>query len=122
DFLYYGYRYYNPSTARWLSRDPIQERGGFNLYGFVANDPVSFVDSLGMASNPIMGLGGAWDWDPHGSVGPRYNPGYLYTPSIPMPLDARRSLLTGPWTGIGQLYPYFPGFDDTAWYSQNRPN
>src|ERR1700734_3770224 len=27
DFLYYGYRYYNPSTGRWLSRDPIVELG-----------------------------------------------------------------------------------------------
>ncbi len=25
DFLYYGYRYYNPSTGRWLSRDPMTE-------------------------------------------------------------------------------------------------
>ena len=24
---YYGYRYYNPSTGRWLSRDPIGEKG-----------------------------------------------------------------------------------------------
>jgi RHS repeat-associated protein len=27
DFLYYGYRYYNPSTGRWVSRDPIEENG-----------------------------------------------------------------------------------------------
>jgi RHS repeat-associated protein len=26
--LYYGYRYYNPTTGRWISRDPIEERGG----------------------------------------------------------------------------------------------
>src|SRR5208337_392529 len=26
DLLYYGYRYYNPSTGRWLSRDPIDDR------------------------------------------------------------------------------------------------
>ncbi len=25
----------------WLSRDPIAERGGLNLYGYVGNDPVS---------------------------------------------------------------------------------
>jgi len=24
----YGLRYYNPSTGRWISRDPIEERGG----------------------------------------------------------------------------------------------
>ena len=27
DLLYYGYRYYSASTGRWLSRDPISEKG-----------------------------------------------------------------------------------------------
>jgi len=40
DLLYYGYRYYNASTGRWLSRDPIEEAGGSNLYSFVADDPL----------------------------------------------------------------------------------
>jgi RHS repeat-associated protein len=47
DFLYYGYRYYNPSTGRWLSRDPKGERGGKNLYGFVKNCPLNKVDPKG---------------------------------------------------------------------------
>jgi len=47
DLLYYGYRYYNASTGRWLSRDPIEERGGKNLYGFVLNAPVNALDPLG---------------------------------------------------------------------------
>jgi hypothetical protein len=47
-----GRRYYNPSTGRWLSRDPIGEKGGPNLYGFVANDPISKSDALGLACNP----------------------------------------------------------------------
>lgn len=37
--------FYNPSTGRWLSRDPIQESGGVNLYGAVANSPLSVTDS-----------------------------------------------------------------------------
>jgi len=48
DFLYYGYRYYNPSTGRWLSRDPVGEEGGFNLFGFVGNDPLMAIDLLGL--------------------------------------------------------------------------
>src|SRR5574338_1648219 len=40
DLLYYGYRYYNASTGRWLSRDPIEEFGGVALYGMVQNDIV----------------------------------------------------------------------------------
>ncbi len=42
-----GHRYYNPSTGRWLSRDPIGETGGRNLYGFVNNDPANKFDKLG---------------------------------------------------------------------------
>jgi RHS repeat-associated protein len=62
DFLYYGYRYYNPSTGRWLSRDPIEEKGfqvysrsrsrrsGLepNLYVFVKNSPLNYSDALGL--------------------------------------------------------------------------
>jgi len=51
DLLYYGYRYYSPSLGRWLSRDPIEEQGGLNLYGFVNNDPVNRWDRLGMWSH-----------------------------------------------------------------------
>ncbi|MCW5556150.1 MAG: RHS repeat-associated core domain-containing protein [Verrucomicrobiae bacterium] len=47
DLLYYGYRYYDPSTGRWLNRDPIEENGGINLYGFVHNDPVDKIDPFG---------------------------------------------------------------------------
>jgi RHS repeat-associated protein len=47
-FYYYGYRYYNPNTGRWLSRDPAEEdEGGLNLYGFVGNDPTEQCDALG---------------------------------------------------------------------------
>ena len=45
--VYYGYRYYDPVEGRWLSRDPIGERGGLNLYGFVGNNGVNRVDYLG---------------------------------------------------------------------------
>ncbi|OQB82731.1 MAG: tRNA3(Ser)-specific nuclease WapA precursor [Verrucomicrobia bacterium ADurb.Bin122] len=39
---YYGLRYYNPQAGRWINRDPIEERGGVNLYGFVNNAPTNF--------------------------------------------------------------------------------
>ena len=47
DLLYYGYRYYNASTGRWLTRDPIDEKGGINLYEFVGNEPLFEIDLLG---------------------------------------------------------------------------
>ena len=46
--LYYGYRFYDPKTGRWPNRDPIGERGGLNLYGFVGNDGVNWWDFLGL--------------------------------------------------------------------------
>lgn len=44
---YYGYRWYDPLTGRWPSRDPIEEEGGWNTYGFVGNDAVDNIDVLG---------------------------------------------------------------------------
>jgi RHS repeat-associated protein len=44
---YYGYRYYDPITGRWPSRDPIEERGGVNLYGFLGNNSILSFDFLG---------------------------------------------------------------------------
>ncbi len=44
----YAYRYYDPISGRWPSRDPIQERGGVNLYGFVGNDGVNAIDAYGL--------------------------------------------------------------------------
>jgi RHS repeat-associated protein len=49
--LYYGLRYYNPSTGRWISRDPIGERGGLNLYGMVNNDSINRWDFLGLSAD-----------------------------------------------------------------------
>jgi len=46
---YYGYRYYHPRSGRWISRDPIAEHGGLNLFGFCSNNPVSKSDLLGLS-------------------------------------------------------------------------
>ena len=48
DLLYYGYRFYNASTGRWVSRDLIRESGGLNLQAFVQNDCIGNLDSLGL--------------------------------------------------------------------------
>jgi len=49
---YYGYRWYDPVTGRWPSRDRIEEEGGMNLYGFVGNSGVNWVDILGERALP----------------------------------------------------------------------
>ena len=56
----YNYRYYDPLTGRWPSRDPIEEKGGVNLYGFVGNDGVDRFDVLGLEDSNNGGIvGGA---------------------------------------------------------------
>jgi RHS repeat-associated protein len=46
---YYGYRFYSPNYQRWINQDPIGEEGGINLYGFVLNDPLLYLDPLGLS-------------------------------------------------------------------------
>jgi len=46
--LYFGYRYYAPALGKWITRDPIGEFGGYNLYAYVLNDPVNWVDPNGL--------------------------------------------------------------------------
>ncbi len=45
--IYYNYRHYNPADGRWISRDPVGEDGGVNLFGFVENSPSLRNDYLG---------------------------------------------------------------------------
>ena len=46
---------YKPASGRgeWLNRDPLEEQGGANLYGFVGNNPVSAYDILGLWGTDI---------------------------------------------------------------------
>jgi RHS repeat-associated protein len=63
-FLYYGYRYYDSSTGRWPSRDPVNETGftdminGGKFFGrdeettlncFVGNDAINRIDFRGLS-------------------------------------------------------------------------
>jgi RHS repeat-associated protein len=60
-----GQRYYDASAGRWLTRDPISYAGGLNVYGYVGNNPVNFVDPAGMnrLTDAYMGgMGGFSGW------------------------------------------------------------
>lgn len=48
--VYFGYRYYDPAIGRWISPDPMSTIDGPNLYAFVRNNPVKYVDYFGLAS------------------------------------------------------------------------
>ncbi len=43
------YRYFDPVTGRFLTRDPIGMEGGVNLYGYVGNGVVMKADPAGYA-------------------------------------------------------------------------
>ena len=51
---HYLYRAYSPSLARFITRDPIEEQGGVNLYCFVNNNPVSYWDKDGAISHATI--------------------------------------------------------------------
>ena len=55
--VYYNYRHYEPVTGRWMSRDPIEEKGGENLYIACNNDLRSQVDCLGRNPAAALALG-----------------------------------------------------------------
>ena len=56
--LYYsGYRYYSPRLGRWITRDPIEEMGGRNLFGFVENNPLNQIDLNGQFAFVVIPIG-----------------------------------------------------------------
>jgi RHS repeat-associated protein len=60
-FIWYGFRYLDPTTGRWLGRDPIEEQGGLNLYSFCGNNGINHWDYLGQSwfSKLFKGIGNA---------------------------------------------------------------
>jgi RHS repeat-associated protein len=64
---YYRHRYYDSSTGRFLSEDPLEFEGGdVDLYRYVGNGPVRYIDPDGLGKLPAdpSGLGPQWTRDP----------------------------------------------------------
>ncbi len=51
------FRQYNPALGSWLSRDPLGENAGLNLYGYTGNSPISNTDPLGLIIRVTGGPG-----------------------------------------------------------------
>lgn len=56
-FPNHAFAFYNPQTGHWLTRDPIGENGGQNLFSLAHNHPVSGTDSRGLALYAFDGTG-----------------------------------------------------------------
>ena len=85
----YGYRYLDPLTGRWMSKDPIDEEGGLNLYGFVYNDSLAWDDYLGREPQaPSQDINHHW----HGPPGPA---GGFYVQRPSFNVDPSNSLASG---------------------------
>ena len=52
--LHYNWnRYYDPKLGRYVTSDPIGIAGGLNTYSYVDNNPLRYVDPLGLSSELI---------------------------------------------------------------------
>ena len=52
---YNRFRYYDPSSGRFVSQDPIRLLGGFNLYEYAPN-PISWLDPLGLCKRKSINI------------------------------------------------------------------
>ena len=84
-------RWYDPATGRWISKDPIGISGGLNLYAFCGNDPVNYMDPMGLAQHLVSvddrgdgRYGPDIDWGDNPLGGGRRSP---FPPLPPTPLD-----------------------------------
>jgi hypothetical protein len=69
----YSYHYETASgRSNWPNRDPIEENGGLNLYGFVRNDGVNSWDYLGLSTDKYVPDNSGKHGGPHVD---RYNKG-----------------------------------------------
>lgn len=50
--VYFGRRYYDPTTGRWATPDPLGREGGPNLYAYVLNSPLAHIDLYGLFGQP----------------------------------------------------------------------
>jgi insecticidal toxin complex protein TccC len=51
---YYGFRYYVAWLQRWVNPDPAGDVDGLNIYRFVRNNPILWVDAEGLAPVTLL--------------------------------------------------------------------
>jgi RHS repeat-associated protein len=95
------YRAYDSATGRWISRDPIAEDGGLNMYGYVGNSPTNRSDPLGLWYALIPG---SW-FDGNGFEGSGSN------------FFRGRDFDEGAYAGLDGLIPFADPFARNGFYN-----
>jgi RHS repeat-associated protein len=107
---FYRNRYYNPALQRFASEDPTELSGGINSYDYALDNPIYFIDPMGLnvTVTAYPGVGG----NPFGHVGVSVNgaPAVGFNPAPGWDPGAVGGMLT-PWLGIvpGTVLPISPG-------------
>jgi RHS repeat-associated protein len=68
----HGFRYYDPLTGRYVSRDPIGYGDGMNLYQYVGGNPVNGFDPVGLRRDRVW-YENLWIWAKTGMWDPADN-------------------------------------------------
>jgi len=127
DLYYYGHRFYHPVVGRWIGRDPIEERGGVNLYGFIHNDSMNGIDIVGLNGivfyfrpTPILrpivqGQAGEYVMPRAPTFRPTYSPSVRpnWSPSqLPLPIVPNTEL--SPYSTPSNKFDPAVGFDPAS--------
>ena len=103
---------------RWLNRDPIEEAGGVNLYGFCLDNPLCKYDKDGRMFTPFSQPGGGWSFKVlHSRLNDAFEVEAKYTMTriqrrycgkVVVDRYVRKVLKWGSWSGIGCIFgPYY---------------
>ncbi len=93
------FRPYSSGLGRWLSRDPLAESAGANLYAYVGNDPINSFDSLGLCGTPSTSP------DPSGDSWQKFKQDFFDLSKVTGAADAMWGTSKDLLQGLGQLLP-----------------
>ena len=94
NLIRFGARDYDAETGRWVAKDPIRFAGGdTNLYGYVINDPVNFIDPFGLLTFTFQGTARL----------------PAFVSKIAQKLGLLNVPITGFSIGLAESFPFFDG-------------